>query len=92
VEEHNESKFTDDPGAKELEKRLGGPSGLPFFAFVDNQGKLIVNSLAPKTGNIGHPAEPHEIDYFLEMVKKAAPRMTSEELATLEKPLRAQKR
>jgi hypothetical protein len=92
VDEQKDSKFPDSPGAKELEKRLGGPSGLPFFAFLTPKGDVIVNSIAPKTGNIGHPAEPHEIDYFLEMLKKAAPQMKDEERAEIEKTLRAQKR
>jgi hypothetical protein len=93
VDEHQGSKFSDNPGAKELEKRLGGPAGLPFFAFLKPDGELIVNSMEPpaggrKGGNIGHPAEPHEIDWFLEMLKKAAPKMTPEERAEIDKPLR----
>ena len=92
VDEQKDSKFSDSPGAKELEKRLGGPSGLPFFAFLNANGDVIANSLAPLTGNIGHPAEPHEIDYFMEMLKRAAPRMKDEERAEIEKTLRAQKR
>ena len=30
--------------------RLGGPAGLPFFAFLDGQGALIVNSMRPGEG------------------------------------------
>lgn len=77
--------------------RLGGPSGLPFFAFLDSQGALIVNSIRPGEkgkpgGNIGHPDKSYEIDWFLTMVGKAVPRITPEERATLERWLRTQKR
>jgi len=77
--------------------QLGGPQGLPYFAFLDSQGGMIVNSIEPaadgrKAGNIGHPYQPHEVDWFLAMLGKAAPRMTAEERAPLEKYLRAQKK
>jgi len=84
------------PGGDELMKRLGGPAGLPFFAFLDTHGALIVNSLRPReidgvhSGNIGHPFEPHEIDWFLTMLDRGAPRMLADERSTLEKLLRAQ--
>jgi len=78
-------------------KSLGGPSGLPYFAFLDSDGKMLVNSLEPpnganKGGNIGHPFQPHEVDWFMVMLSKGAPEMTGEERATLEKFLRAQKK
>ncbi len=51
-----------------------------------------MNSIRPgkdgKSGNIGHPFKPHEIDWFLTMLAKAAPRMTPKEKATLENWLR----
>jgi len=91
VDEHQGSKFTDDPGAKALETSLGGANaGLPFFAFVKGDG-MIVNSMAPLKGNIGHPSQPHEVDWFMEMLQKAAPGMTAGERASIERPLRAQK-
>jgi hypothetical protein len=68
---------------------------LPFFAFLDSKGMLIVSSIRPKEkggGNIGHPFESFEIDWFMGMLAKAAPAMKSEEAATLEKWLRAQKK
>jgi hypothetical protein len=78
-----------------LVKRLGGPGGLPFHAFLDGQGALIVNSLAPgKNGkpgsNIGHPDKPEEVDWFMAMVAKAAPAMTKEESGVLDNYLRHQ--
>lgn len=97
VQEANNSKFLDTPGGIELMKRLGPSDGLPFFAFLDSTGALIVSAIMPprdghKGGNIGHPTEPYEIDWFLIMLDKAAPRMTAAERGTIEKALRAQKR
>lgn len=97
VQEQTGAKETNTPGADALLVRLGGSSLIPFFAFLDSKGKLIVNSIRPADpdgkhgGGIGHPFEPWEIDWFLTMLRDAAPRMTAEELETIEKPLRLQK-
>ncbi|HUB81142.1 MAG TPA: hypothetical protein VMB03_20205 [Bryobacteraceae bacterium] len=84
------------PGGQELWKRMGGAGGPPFFAFLDSDGKEIVNSNRPekdgKTENIGHPMEPEEVDWFLVMVHKAVPQITREESDTLEHYLRNQKK
>lgn len=71
--------------------------GLPFFAFLDANGDEIVDSLRPVAGkskpvNIGHPYESEEVDWFLAMVKKAAPDISPQESQTLEDWLRAQKK
>jgi hypothetical protein len=97
VQESEGKKALETPGGDELLKTLGGPSGLPYFAFLDEKGALIVNSMRPGEGgkspeNIGHPDQPEEVDWFMAMVAKAAPRMTHEEAGRLEKWLRNQKR
>ena len=96
VEENGDKKSLNTPGGYELQKKLGGLNGIPFFAFLDRQGAMIVNSERPKDadgkhgGNIGHPVAPWEIDYFMTMLARAAPRMTAEERGTIEKKLRSQ--
>jgi hypothetical protein len=97
VQETGEKKELNTPGGGELMTRFGAvDAGLPYFAFLDAKGEPIVNSLRPgkngKGENIGHPEEPEEVDWFMSMLAKAVPRMTSEERATLEKYLRAQKK
>jgi thioredoxin-related protein len=95
--EQGEKTSLNTPGGDELFNRLGGgPAGLPFFAFLDAGGALIVNTIRPgengKQGeNIGYPVQPSEIEWFMTMLSKAAPRMTPEEAATLEKWLRKPK-
>ena len=95
VQEQAEKKALNTPGADEIYTSLHG-SGLPFLAFLDDRGAPLVSSLAPgKDGkppsNIGHPYEPEEVDWFLVMLGKAAPGMTPDETATIERWLRHQK-
>ena len=94
VQEHQDKASLNNPGGEELMTRLGGHgAGLPFFAFLDAHGETIVNSLRPDAkhgnGNIGYPAQPEEIDWFLAMLGKAAPAMPAAERASIEQWLRA---
>jgi ketosteroid isomerase-like protein len=97
VQEHKDKQELNTPGGDELYKRLGGSDEIPFFAFMDREGTMVVNSVRPKDpdgkhgGNIGHPIQPYEIDYFMAMLSKAAPQMTTGERSTIEKALRSQK-
>lgn len=65
----------ENPGGKEYMKELGGEkSGLPFYAWLDTNGKKIADSnVMPKESNIGYPGEPAEIQAFMALVKKTAP-------------------
>ena len=97
VQESEKNKGLENLGGEALLEKFGGPSGLPFSAFLDAKGALIVNSKrvsekAPQGENIGHPFAPEEIDWFVVMMKKAAPKMTVEDLKTIETALRAQKK
>ncbi len=97
VQETGEKTSLNTPGGEEVMAKAGGKgAGLPFFAFLDANGEAIVNSMRPVPGkpkpdNIGHPAQPEEVDWFLVMVKKAAPTMPPEEAKILEDWLRNQK-
>ena len=95
MKESEEKKTLNSPGGDELLKSVGGSDSLPYFAFLDSGGALIVNSLEPgkdgkKASNIGHPNAPHEVDWFMVMLSKAVPAMTTSERATLENYLRHQ--
>jgi len=97
AQETEKNKALENPGSEALLTKLGGPAGLPFSAFLDAKGALIVNSMRVSDkglagGNIGHPFAPEEIDWFLVMMKKTAPRMTPEDLTTIESALRTQKK
>jgi len=114
-QEHGEKASLNNPGGAELAEKLGGKTaGLPFFAFLDEHGEMIVNSNRPDEGkppapregvravprravvnpaaagnNIGYPAQPEEIQWFMAMLQKAAPQMTADESGTLEAWLKA---
>lgn len=88
VQENPQNKALENPGAEALLQKLGGPQGLPYFAFLDAQGALIVNSMHDGQ-NIGYPAEPREIDWFVQMMKKAAPKMSDDDVRRIESALRS---
>lgn len=97
VMESADKKALENEGGAELMASLKGEGqGIPFFAFVDKNGKALVNSRRPtdtnKDGaNVGHPVAPEEIAWFMEMLKKSAPKMTAQERSTLETWLKSQK-
>ena len=98
MQEQKEKKDLNTPGGDEVMEQVGGKdAGLPFIAFLDSKGDVIVNGMYPgddkhKKGNIGHPIEPHEVDWFMSMLQKAAPSMTADESKTIENYLRTQKK
>ena len=93
VQEQDAKKDLDNPGADEAMAKYGGDkAGLPFIVFLNEKAEMVVNSLRPQGGNIGHPMEPYEVDWFLAMVKRAVPAMSPEEAKVLENWLRAQKK
>lgn len=88
VQERDDKRNLENPGAEALLKDLGGPAGLPYSAFLDAKGGLIVNS--KRNGeNIGYPARPEEIGHFIKMMKQAAPNMSDKDLKTIETALRS---
>ena len=95
VQEHKEKAQLDNPGAQELMKSLGGQGGLPFFAFLDGDGKPIVTSNRPPEGqkgdtNIGFPGEPQEIAWFLTMMRKVVPSLSAGQVQVLEDQIHRQ--
>jgi thiol-disulfide isomerase/thioredoxin len=90
IQEYGAKASLNHPGGIEVRDAVGGKNtALPFFAFLDSRGTLIVNTINSRGVNIGYPDAPEEIDWFLVMLKKAVPAMTHEEAATLETWLRS---
>jgi thiol:disulfide interchange protein len=88
VQEHrNDERHANSPGGEALMATLGGAeSGVPFITMLDPAGKPIVDSLRPDKGgksNIGYPAIPVEIDWFMHMLQQAAPTLTPADRATI---------
>ena len=85
VQEVPEKKALETPGGAEMKSTMGGEkAGLPFYFFLDQEGKKLGDSLSMPNGkNIGHPANAEEIKAFDELLKRTAPRMTSAERAKI---------
>lgn len=70
------------PGAMRLFKSYsGGQQSVPFFAFLDKNGKALSTSNDPNGQNIGYPVEDAELSLFDAMFAKAAPKMTKADIA-----------
>jgi hypothetical protein len=90
VGEHpSDTKHADSPGGEALRTALGGQdAGYPYIVMLDPAGKPIADSFLPNkprdgSGNIGYPALPVEVDWFMQMLQKAAPSLTAQDRATI---------
>jgi hypothetical protein len=76
-------------GGKEILKRYqAGEGGIPWFVFLDGDGKAVVTSDGPK-GNVGFPAAPHEIAYFRSMLDRSRTLLTDTDINALVASLEA---
>jgi thiol-disulfide isomerase/thioredoxin len=88
-ENPTDTRHHDTPGAVALRADLGGATaGYPYLIMLDPAGHPIINSLrpgpsSPGASNIGYPAIPVEIAWFMQMLQKAAPTLTPQDTATL---------
>ena len=67
---------------------LGGKNaGYPYIVMLDPKGNLIADSIRPADqghgGNIGYPVAPYEIDWFMEMLKKAGPSLSAHDTESI---------
>jgi thiol-disulfide isomerase/thioredoxin len=89
-ERPGDTRHSNTPGGLAYEDALGGQNaGWPYLAMLDPTGKLLVDSFRPDHGkqhadNIGYPATPPEIAWFVHMLQVAAPNLTAAELTTVQ--------
>ena len=55
--------------------------------FLDGDGKAIIDSMDPNSGNVGFPAADSEIAWFKVMLEKVAKRITREDIEMLAQSL-----
>jgi Thioredoxin-like len=89
-EQTRDTKHANTPGGVAFEDSVGGKdAGWPFLVILDDHGKPIVDSNRPNPrgkpsdNNIGYPVEPGEVAWFLEMLRRGAPGMSQEDLASV---------
>jgi hypothetical protein len=70
-------------GGREILKRYqANEGGIPWFVFLDGDGKAGVTSDGAK-GNVGFPAAPHEIAYFRTMLERTKRTLTGADISAL---------
>ena len=95
-EKPDDKRHSNSPGAEALRASLhGADAGYPFLVMLDPAGKPIVNSFCPVAfkcdpsgENIGYPATPPEIAWFMKMLQQAAPGLSPGEAGALQDWLR----
>ncbi len=78
MERDNKVAEYENPGGKEIMKKLGGEkSGLPFYAILNSQGKKLANSnVMPKDMNLGFPGSDEELAAFKSLLKKTSKKIS----------------
>lgn len=68
-----------------LKVRGGEEGGIPWFAFLDGEGKALATSDGPE-GNVGFPYKPEEVAHFVGMLKKSTG-LTEQQIGEIQKVL-----
>jgi thiol:disulfide interchange protein len=72
-------------GGKEMKERFteGKRSGIPWFAFLDGDGKVLADSWDAEGNNLGCPWAPAEREQFGRILAGVAKRITAEEIIAI---------
>jgi thiol-disulfide isomerase/thioredoxin len=83
-ERTGDKNHADTPGGEKLRSALGADPqpGFPFLIMTEADGNPIVNSYlsGDRKNNIGYPALPAEVDWYMAMMKQAAPDISANDL------------
>ena len=79
-ERKSDPRYANTPGGVKLRSALGAVDepGFPFLVITDETGRPIVNSYRDGStcNNVGYPDSPEEIDWYVAMLKRAAPSLS----------------
>ncbi len=78
VQERAEKKALETPGAQAAMNSWTKPfTALPYYVFLDAEGQKLADSKAmPDGSNFGFPATKQEIEAFLQVLDRTAPRLS----------------
>jgi thiol-disulfide isomerase/thioredoxin len=78
---------------KALRKTAGlkEEGGIPWFVFLDADGKVLATSEGPK-GNVGFPYQDEEIAHFVSMLETACKKLDADDIAKIREELAAVRR
>ncbi len=76
-------------GADLLKRYCAKPGGIPWFVFLDGDGKVLITSDDPDSGNIGYPGGDVEEPHFRRMLQAVVKHITPAEIDALVKSARA---
>lgn len=84
VQERGEKEKLENPGGEDLMNKFGGENaGLPFFVFINSEGKVLENSLNDKKENLGCPSTEEEVKFFIEKLKNTS-KLNDDELKVIQ--------
>jgi thiol:disulfide interchange protein len=91
VQERGDKVALENPGGTDAMKEWGGEkSGLPFYVFLDADGKKIADSNAMPDGtNVGFPGNAKELQIFLRLLDTTAPHLNAPDRETIVRYLNA---
>lgn len=73
VDESKGKKQLENPGADAFRAKYhGDKEGIPFWLIFDAKGNLLEDSKGADGKNIGCPARPEEVDYFIKVLEKTS--------------------
>ncbi|MCW3058613.1 MAG: hypothetical protein JWQ02_434 [Capsulimonas sp.] len=86
-EEGDKKKEWENPGGTDIYKQYGGPNSVPFYVVMDGGGKKLGDSLH-NGENMGMPTQTGDVQFFLDTLKMAQPKLTNTEVALLKDELK----
>ncbi|MEO9023032.1 MAG: thioredoxin family protein [Ginsengibacter sp.] len=78
IDESKDKKDLENPGGNELRTLYhGDEQGIPYWFILNKDGNLladsrIINEQGKQGNNVGCPAEPSEVNYFIQVLKKTS--------------------
>lgn len=98
--ESPDKKDLENSGWKDmLTEYKGDNQGIPFFVFLNAKGKVLASSLSPfdkdkngNPGNLGFPShtQPNDEKFFIDSLKKAGAKLSSDDVKAIMDYLAAQ--